>query len=186
MEDITNVNGNLTVLPSQNAASLDFVQWIVPFLQFRCHGKITRWSLRVEQLGNLDLEEDDLWYIPQLLTWRESKDQAHSQQVVSYKLQSSTNETIFTVHDKGIVFEYNIPVPTTVEPGDIVGIQMPHDATARRTRTTKPLFLEVGNRNRTTQSYISLHKRTSITIPSKQLDKTESFLPLISVNFCEF
>lgn len=186
MEDITTTDGNLRVLPSADLPDLDFVQWIFPFINFTCYGKITRWTLRVEQLEDLDLDEDELWYIPQLSVWRPSKDQNLAREKIgSYELQSSTNETIFPVNDQGPVFEYKMPFAMTVEPSDIIGIRMPLDAKTRRVRTTKPLFLELSRGNATSKSYSTLHNRTTISV-SSETRELHTYLPLISVDIREF
>ena len=186
LHDINDVSGNLTVLPSLERQKLDFVQWIFPFVCFTCRSKLIRWSLQVEQLGDLDLEEDDQWNIPQLSVWRPSEDTDLSRRRGTFKLQSSTNETIFSINDKGLTFEYNLQVPVTVEPGDIVGIRMPLDDMARRSRSTRPLFMALERGDVSKRSYICLNNRTTIAIMSEGFERdVDTIVPLISVRIGE-
>ena len=189
-QDINNVAGvpRVIALPSANRPNLDFVQWLFPFLRFTCHGNITRWRVRVEEI-ELDFEAEDQWNIPQLMTWRESEIQGPTSpfRPTAYERVSITNETLSTIRMNGrSVYEYNLLTPTAVRPGDIVGIQLPLSMETRHSRTTKPLFLELLNGNASMYSYIKLENSTPVVVPPAEVfPPLQTFIPLISVRIGE-
>ena len=101
--------------------------------------------MRVEEI-DLDLEEEgDRWNVPQLTTWREPDVQSPPSpfKITTYERVSITNNTLSTEINRGSVYEYNLPTPVAVQPGDIVGIQMPLHIIARQSWTTKLLSLDL-------------------------------------------
>ena len=169
-----------------NRPNLDFVQWLFPFMSFTCEGKITRWILRIEQM-DIDLEEGDRWNVPQISTWRPTQTQGFpSAPVISYKLVSITNETLSTAINRGSVYEYNLPIPIAVEPGHIVGVQMPLNMRERLLRSTRLLFWQLVNGNASYLSYSSLQNRSTIVVtPFEVIEPILKFIPLISVQIGE-
>ena len=164
-----------------NRPNLDYVQWLFPFMSFTCEGKITRWVLRIEQI-DLDLEEGDQWNLPQISTWRPMQTQGFPNvPVISYELASITNETLSTTINKGSIFEYSLSTPIVVEPGHIVGIQMPLNMRERLTRSTRLLFWQLVNGNTSYLSHSSLQNRTMIVVsPFEVIKPIVTFIPLIS------
>jgi hypothetical protein len=192
-QDINNVAGvpRVIALPSVDRPDLDFVQWLFPFIRFTCRGNITRWRVRVEQIDP-DFEAEDLvqWNVPQLMTWREMQVQGPPSlfRPTAYERVSITNKSLSTIRMvEGSVYEYNLPTPTEVQPGDIVGIQLPLNMELRQRRTTKPLFLELLNGNASMYSYIKLDNSTLAVIPPADvIQPLQTFIPLISVKIGEF
>ena len=191
IQDINNVDGvpRVIPLPSPDRPNLDFVQWLFPFLRFTCNGNITRWRVRVEEI-DLDLEEEgDRWNVPQLTTWREPDVQSPPSpfKITTYERVSITSNTLSTVINRGSVYEYNLPTPVAVQPGDIVGIQMPLHMIARQSWTTKPLFLDLVRGNASLNSYSKPENSTVVVIPPPEIIKPlQTFIPLISVVIGEF
>ena len=185
--DITNTGGEPVPLPLMNSPNLDFVQWLFPFMSFTCEGKITRWVLRIEQI-DLDLEEGDRWNLPQISTWRPTQNQGLSSALgISYELASITNETLTTAINRGSAFEYNLSTPIAVEPGHIIGIQMPLNMRERLSRSTRLLFWQLVSGNASYISYSSLQNRTAIVVsPFDVLQPILTFIPLIVVHIGEF
>lgn len=187
LKDITNTGGEPVPLPSMNRPNLDFVQWLFPFMSFTCEAKITQWQLRIEQI-DLDFEEGDRWNLPQISIWRPRQAQGFpSAAGISYELAGITNETLSTVINQGSVFEYRLSTPMTVEPGHIVGIQMPLNMRERLSRSTKLLFWQLTNGNASYLSYSSLQNRTTIVVsPFEVIEPIVTFIPLIAVHIGEF
>ena len=191
-QDINNVAGvpRVTALPSVDRPNLDFVQWLFPFLRFTCRGNITHWRLRVEEIVDFDFEAEDQWNIPQLVTWRESQvpDPLNLFRPTAYERVSITNESLSTIRmNEGSVYEYNLAVPTAVEPGDIVGITLPLNMEMRHKRTIKPLLLELLRGNASLYSHIKLDNSTLAGIPPLEIvQPLQTFIPLISVRIGRF
>ena len=187
LEDITNTGGEPVPLPSSNRPNLDFVQWLFPFMTFTCKGKITRWVLRIEQV-DLDFEEGDRWNLPQISTWRPTQTQGFPDTPgISYEVTGITNVTLSTVINRGSEFEYILSTPIVVEPGHIVGIQMPLNMRERQSRSTRLLFWQLVNGNASYLSYSSLQNRTVIAVsPFEIIQPIVTFIPLISVHFGKF
>ena len=187
LKDITNTGGEPVPLPSRNRPNLDFVQWLFPFMSFTCEAKITRWQLRIEQI-DLDFEEGDRRNLPQISIWRPRQAQGFpSTAGISYELAGITNETLSTVINQGSIFEYRLSTPMTVEPGHIVGIQMPLNMRERLSRSTKLLFWQLTNGNASYLSYSSLQNRTTIVVsPFEIIEPIVTFIPLIAVHIGEF
>ena len=189
-QDINNIAGVSRVipLPSTNRPNLDYVQWLFPFLRFTCHGTITRWRVRVEEI-DLDFEAEDQWHVPQLSTWRKSRVEAPPSlfRPTVYERVSITNETLSTIRmDRGSVYEYKLVTPTEVESGDIVGIQLPLNMEVRHSRTIKPLFLELVSGNSSINSHTKLENSTLVMIPPAEVvQPLQTFIPLISVRVGE-
>ena len=190
-QDINSVAGvsRVVALPSADRTNLDFVQWIFPFLRFTCRGNITRWRVRVEEI-DLDFREGDLarWNVPQLATWRETEVSGPQSpfKPMAYERVSITNDTLQTVTIEGSVYEYILPIPTEVEPGDTVGITLPINMDIRLSRTTKPLLLELVSGNSSLYSHIKLDNATVVVIPPAQVVlPVQTFIPLISVQIGE-
>ena len=156
-------------------------------MSFTCEAKITRWQLRIEQI-DLDFEEGDRWNLPQISIWRPRQAQGFpSTAGISYELAGITNETLSTAINKGSIFEYRLSTPMIVEPGHIVGIQMPLNMRERLSRSTKLLFWQLINGNASYLSYSSLQNRSTIVVsPFEITEPIVTFIPLITVHIGEF
>ena len=156
-------------------------------MTFTCEGKITRWVLRIEQV-DLDFEEGDRWNLPQISTWRPTQTQGFPNTPgISYEVVGITNVTLSTVINRGSIFEYSLSTPIVVEPGHIVGIQMPLNIRERLSRSTKLLFWQLVNGNASYLSYSSLQNRSVIAVsPFEIIQPIVSFIPLISVQIGKF
>ena len=110
-------SADLIPLLGRSGQGLDYglEQWIFPDLKFTCQGRVTQWVFKGEGSAQSSCRV-------QLATWRLSIDP----RFLVYGRVSTTQDNIARVRvTNGSIFTYELTTPVPVQPGDIVGIEIP-------------------------------------------------------------